>query len=154
MTLREIQGRASMGGAGDWSTFYGCILFARQAYVSLEVIRELTYLACLEAGDEAAGAEYRFSPFSMTQAYLANTGVEIGSVDDVTFADVHARGVLLAVIEGRDRAVRDTGTPILLRAGLSRSFEIPSKYEALEPVLIEHADAFVGLDVLGKGSDA
>jgi adenosine deaminase len=60
-----------------------------------------------------------------------------------------ARSLLVAVLGARDDAVRATGKPMLVRLGLSRTFESAAHYEALADVLPEHRDALCGLDVLG-----
>jgi len=86
----------------------------------------------------------------MTRDYLANQGVRVDLLDDVAFADVHARAVLQAVLAGRDEAVAKTGRPVRLRLGLSRTFESEGKYRAMGAVVREYAPELVGLDVQGK----
>ena len=53
------------------------------------------------------------------------------------------------MIAARDEVQAATGTPMLLRLGLSRTFESEPHYRALAAVVAEHARALVGLDVLG-----
>jgi adenosine deaminase len=72
----------------------------------------------------------------------------------VQFAE-RSRALLLAVLAARDRARRETGKPMLVRLGFSRTFESEPHYRALAKVVAEHASALSGLDVLGivSGSD-
>jgi adenosine deaminase len=86
----------------------------------------------------------------MTRDYLANQGVRVELLDDVAFADQHVRGVLQAVLEGRDAAAAQTGRPARLRLGLSRTFESEGKYRAMASVVREYAPHLVGMDVQGK----
>jgi adenosine deaminase len=53
------------------------------------------------------------------------------------------------VIDARDEAQRATGKPMRLRLGLSRTFESEPHYRALADMVVDHAPALVGLDVLG-----
>lgn len=145
-----IARRLVMAGPGPFEAFHACVLFSRRAYHSLEVVEELTRLACTEVLAEAGRCELRFGLYSMTRDYLANTGVAVDTVDDVTFAHVHARGVLEAVLRGRDRAAAETGVTCRLRLGFSRTFERPAKYEAMAAMVREHAGALCGMDVQGS----
>lgn len=146
----DLRPKVAMQGPAPFPVFYERIKFARQAYVSAEVIRELTRLSCLEAAAETDGFECRFSLFSMTKVLLENNAIAIDGVPDVAFADEHARSLIEAVIEGRNLAAATTGKRAVLRLGLSRSFERPAKYEAICAMAREYKDELVGLDVLGS----
>ena len=67
----------------------------------------------------------------------------------VEFAEQYARPILLEVNAARDAVQAATGTPMLLRLGLSRTFESEPHYRALGAMVVEHASSLVGLDVLG-----
>lgn len=137
------------GPSDDASVFYRCIVLARQAYVSVEAIRALAVLAFEEAAAETDGFELRVSLFSMTRTLLEQQGRVWRDVPPRDFAEAWGRPVLLAVLSARDEVQRRTGTPMLVRLGLSRTWESGPHYEALAEVIIEHARALVGLDVLG-----
>jgi adenosine deaminase len=132
----------------DASVFYQCIVRARAAYVSVEAIRALALAAFREAADDSDGFEMRLSLFSMARTLLENQGRAWREVPPVGFAEV-AQPILLAVIDARDEAQRSTGKPMRLRLGLSRTFESEPHYRALADMVVDHAAALVGLDVLG-----
>lgn len=133
----------------DATRFYECIKKARLAYVSVPAIAALSTRAFLEAAADAPdGVEMRISLFSMTRTLLENERVEWRELPPVAFAE-RAREVLLAVLASRDEAERSTGVRMLIRLGLSRTFESEPHYRALASVLREHARALTGLDVLG-----
>lgn len=136
------------GPTDDATVFYGCIVQARAAYVSAAAIGELARLAFLEAAGECDGFEMRLSLFSMTRTLLENEGVRWRDVAPVAFAE-RAREVLRAVVTARAQARAETGAPMLLRLGLSRTFESEAHYAALGRMAAEHAAELVGLDVLG-----
>ena len=145
----EVARALVMGGPTDDATvFYGCIVQARVAYVSVAAIAELARLAFLEAAEECDGFEMRLSLFSMTRTLLENEGQKWREVEPVAFAE-RAREVLRAVVQARDGASAQTGKPMWLRLGLSRTFESEPHYVALAAMAKEHAAALVGLDVLG-----
>lgn len=133
----------------DASLFYACIVKARTAYVSVAAIADLAALAFHEAATETDGFEMRLSLFSMTRTMLENQGIAWRSMPPREFADRHARDILLAVLAARDQAQRALGKPMLVRLGLSRTFESEPHYAALGDMITEHAGALVGLDVLG-----
>ncbi|MBF5045418.1 hypothetical protein FGE12_23635 [Aggregicoccus sp. 17bor-14] len=139
-----------MQGPGTFDDFYRCVLFARRAYASLDVVRELTRLACVEVAAEMDRCELRFGLYSMTRDYLANVGTRVETLAPVPFADVHARGVLEAVLAGRDAAERETGRRVRLRLGFSRTFESEPRYAAMADMVQEYTGALVGMDVQGK----
>jgi len=145
-----IASQLVMRGAGTFDDFYRCVLFSRRAYTSLGVVRELTRLACVEVAGEMDRCELRFGLYSMTRDYLANQGVRTDLLEDAPFADLHARGVLQAVLAGRDAAAAQTGRHVRLRLGLSRTFESEGKYRAMGAVVREYAPQLVGMDVQGK----
>lgn len=149
-TADELSTRLVMPApSDDANVFYGCIVKARAAYVSVEAIRALSLLAFHEAADDTDGFEMRLSLFSMTRTLLENQRGGWRDVSPVEFAEKHARPVLLSVISARDEVQRATGKPMVLRLGLSRTFESAPHYEALADMVREHAGALVGLDVLG-----
>jgi hypothetical protein len=117
--------------------------------VSVEAIRALAVLAFDEAAAETDGCEIRFSLFSMTRTLIENQGLVWRSVPPLVFAETYARPVLLAVCAGRDEVSRRSGKPILLRLGLSRTFESEAHYAALAAMVREHVSSLVGFDVLG-----
>jgi adenosine deaminase len=133
----------------DATKFYACIVKARAAYVSVPAIRALALEAFREAADDSDGFEMRLSLFSMTRTLLENQGRAWRELKPTEFSDSFARAVLLAVIEARDEAQREKGKPMLLRLGLSRTFESEPHYAALGEMVKEHAASLVGVDVLG-----
>jgi hypothetical protein len=133
----------------DATLFYQCIVKARAAYVSVDAIRALSVLAFREAADDTDGFEMRLSLFSMARTLLENQQRPWREVRPVDFAEQFARPILLAVISARDEVRTATGKPMLLRLGLSRTFESEPHYRALAAMVVEHAPALVGLDVLG-----
>lgn len=133
----------------DATLFYECIKKARVAYVSVPAIAALSEQAFLEAAvDSPDGFEMRISLFSMTRTLFENERQDWRAISPVAFAE-RAREILLALLATRDAAERATGVRMLLRLGLSRTFESEPHYRALAAVLREHAKALVGLDVLG-----
>ena len=132
----------------DATIFYACIVLARAAYVSVAAIAELARIAFREAADETDGLEMRVSLFSMTRTLLENEGVAWRQLAPVHFAE-RARSVLLGLLASRDDVQAATGKRVLVRLGLSRTFESELHYRALAEVVLEHAPALVGLDVLG-----
>lgn len=137
------------GPSDDASVFYRCIVLARQAYVSVEAIRALAVAAFEEAAAETDGFELRLSLFSMTRTLIENLGLRWRDVSPREFSERYARPVLLAVLSARDEVHRRTDKPMVVRLGLSRTFESGPHYEALGDVVLEHARELVGLDVLG-----
>lgn len=133
----------------DATKFYACIVKARAAYVSVPAVKALALEAFREAADDSDGFEMRLSLFSMTRTLLENQGRVWRDVKPVQFAEDFARPVLLAALEARDQAQREKHKPMLVRLGLSRTFESDSHYAALGEMVKEHAQALVGLDVLG-----
>jgi adenosine deaminase len=133
----------------DATKFYACIVKARAAYVSVEAVRALALEAFREAADDADGFEMRLSLFSMTRTLLENQKRVWRDVAPVEFASRFAQPLLAAAISARDEAQRATGKPMLLRLGLSRTFESEPHYVALGEMVREHAASLVGLDVLG-----
>ncbi|MBK6531481.1 MAG: hypothetical protein IPF99_18300 [Deltaproteobacteria bacterium] len=133
----------------DASVFYQCIVKARAAYVSVEAIGALAGKAFREAADDTDGFEMRLSLFSMARTLIEHQGRAWRDVAPVEFAERYARPVLQAVLSARDEASRETGKPMLVRLGLSRTFESEAHYRALAAMAREHAGALVGLDVLG-----
>jgi hypothetical protein len=132
----------------DASLFYQCIVRARAAYVSVAAIRALALAAFREAAEDSDGFEMRLSLFSMARTLIENQGRAWREVAPVAFAGV-AQPILRAVIDARDEAQRATGKPMRLRLGLSRTFESEPHYRALADMVVDHAPALVGLDVLG-----
>lgn len=133
----------------DASLFYRSIVLARQAYVSVDAIRALAVHAFEEAAAETDGVELRVSLFSMARTLLENGHVAWRDVAPVEFAERTARPLLLAVLSARDEVERRAGKRLLVRLGLSRTWESGPHYEALADMVSEHARALVGLDVLG-----
>jgi len=132
----------------DATVFYQCILKARAAYVSVPAIRALALEAFREAADECDGFEMRLSLFSMARTLLENQKRAWKEVPPVEFAEV-AREVLVAALSARDQAQTEKGKPMRVRLGLSRTFESEPHYRTLAGMVMEHAKALVGLDVLG-----
>lgn len=148
-TETELGASVVMGAPTDDATvFYRSIVQSRAAYVSVPAIAMLAKLAFLEAADECDGFEMRLSLFSMTRTLLENERLAWRDVPPAEFAE-RARAILVAVLDERDRAARATGKPMLVRLGLSRTFESQPHYEALAAMVKEHAPALCGLDVLG-----
>jgi hypothetical protein len=137
------------GPTDDASTFYRCIVLARAAYVSVEAVRALSVAAFREAAEETDGFELRVSLFSMTRTLLENLGQNWREVAPPLFAERYARPLLLAVISARDEVAAATQKPMVVRVGLSRTWESAAHAEALGDVIIEHSKQLVGLDVLG-----
>lgn len=137
------------GPSDDASVFYRCIVLARQAYVSVPAIRALAVAAFEEAAATTDGFELRISLFSMTRTLLENLKKPWRDVPPREFAETYARPVLLAVLSARDEVAAKTKKPMVVRLGLSRTWESGPHYEALADVVIEHAKQLVGLDVLG-----
>ena len=133
----------------DAALFYACIVKARSAYANVQAVRELSLHAFREAADETDGFEMRLSLFSMTRTVLENRGIPWRTLSPRDFADAHARPILLAVLAARDEAQREAKKPMLVRLGLSRTFESEPHYAALADMVVDHASALVGLDVLG-----
>ncbi|MFN7134630.1 MAG: hypothetical protein ACK4N5_21300, partial [Myxococcales bacterium] len=132
----------------DATLFYECIKAARTAYVSVEAIGDLARHAFLDTAAETDCFELRVSLFSMARTLLENQRQSWREVAPAAFAE-RARTVLLAVLAARDDAQRQTGKEMLVRLGLSRTFESEPHYRALADMAREHARALVGLDVLG-----
>jgi hypothetical protein len=133
----------------DTRVFYECIVKARAAYVSVAAIGALARAAFREAAEECDGFEMRLSLFSMARTLIERQGLAWREVAPVEFAERYARPILVEVIAARDEVQAATGTPMLLRLGLSRTFESEPHYRALGSMAVEHASALVGLDVLG-----
>jgi len=148
--VHEVAPALTMAGpTDDARVFYACIQKARAAYVRAEVIADLAERAFVEAAADATdGFEMRISLFSMTRTLLEHEGVAWRELSPSTFAE-RARAMLLLVLDARARAQASTGVPMLVRVGLSRTFESEGHYRALVPVLREHKAGITGLDVLG-----
>ena len=151
LTPRELAPRLVVGGADDAGAFYACIENARRAYVSVAAIGHLAGQAFADASAEADGVDMRFSLFSMTRTLL---GAKWRDVTPLGFAK-QAGAVLETVVAARDRVQRQRGVPMLLRLGLSRTFESEDHYMAMADMAVEHAASLCGLDVLGivRGAD-
>ncbi len=132
----------------DAGIFYNCIKAARVAYVSLPAVEDLAREAFLDTAAEADAFELRVSLFSMARTLLENTQVDWRALPPAEFAE-RCREVLLAVLRARDEARRQTGKPMVLRLGFSRTFESEAHYAAMAEVAAEHARELVGLDILG-----
>lgn len=146
----ELSTELTMGGpSDDASLFYRCIVLARQAYVSVEAIGALAVAAFEEAAADTDGFEMRLSLFSMTRTLLENQKKVWREVPPVEFAQTYARPVLLAVLGARDTVAAKTKKPMVVRLGLSRTFESEAHYRAMADMVAEHAKALVGLDILG-----
>lgn len=137
----------------DAGVFYDCIKAARAAYVSIASIEDLAREAFLEAAAETDAFELRISLFSMTRTLFENTGVDWRALPPVQFAE-RCREVLLAVLRARDAAREETGKPMVVRFGFSRTFESESHYAAMADMAADHAKELVGLDILGIVSGA
>ena len=136
------------GPTDDARVFYRCIVQARAAYVSVPAIRALASHAFAEASAETDGLEMRLSLFSMTRTLVENQGHDWRALAPVELAD-RAGPILAEVIAARDEVQAALDKPLLLRLGLSRTFESEPHYRALADMVVEHATALVGLDVLG-----
>ncbi|MBA3396442.1 MAG: hypothetical protein H0T89_27675 [Deltaproteobacteria bacterium] len=149
-TPAELVAEVTMAGpTDDAMVFYRCIIKARAAYVSVPAIGALARAAFREGVDDADGFEMRLSLFSMARTLIENQRLDWRAVTPTEFADRYAQQILIEVIAARDEVQAATGTPMLLRLGLSRTFESEPHYRALAAMVIEHARALVGLDVLG-----
>lgn len=133
------------GPPGDSAAFYRAIEYARKAYVSVAAVQDLAYETFLDAAAEVDALEMRASLFSMTRTLL---GLDWRAVAPTAFAE-RARTVLIGVLDARDRAERETGKRLLVRIGLSRTFESEPHYAAMADMMVEHAAHLCGLDVLG-----
>lgn len=148
-TADELRERLVLQAPSDDSTgFYTCIQRARAAYVHEDAIEALALRAFIEAAAETDGFEMRASLFSMTRTLFDHEHALWREISPTTFAE-RARDVLLRVLSARDQAMSETSKPMLLRVGLSRTFESESHYRAMAAMLVEHKDAICGLDVLG-----
>jgi adenosine deaminase len=145
----ELQPELTMAGPSDDAlAFYRCIQLARAAYVSEAAIADLAYRAFVEATADTDGVEMRASLFSMTRTLLEHEGAQWREVPPTQFAG-RAESILKRVVDEMARAMADTGTPLLLRVGFSRTFESAPHYEAMAEMLRDHKDDVCGLDVLG-----
>lgn len=149
-TEAELAPEVTMAGpSADAGVFYGCIVKARAAYVSVPAIAALALRAFREAAADSDGFEMRLSLFSMTRTLIEQQGGAWREVPPVVFAETWARPILIAVLDARDQVFAATGVPMVVRLGLSRTFESEAHYRALAAMVVEHAPALVGLDVLG-----
>jgi len=148
--VHEVAPALTMAGpTDDARDLFACVQKAPAAYVRAEVIADLAERAFVEAAADATdGFEMRISLFSMTRTLLEHEGVAWRELSPSTFAE-RARAMLLLVLDARARAQASTGVPMLVRVGLSRTFESEGHYRALVPVLREHKAGITGLDVLG-----
>ena len=148
-TAAELAPQLTMTGpTDDARVFYACIQKARAAYVSEAAIGDLATRAFVEAAADTDGFEMRVSLFSMTRTLLEHERCDWRALSPVAFAE-RARLLLLVVVAARDTAQRQTGKPMLVRVGFSRTFESEPHYRALGEMLREHRAAVCGLDVLG-----
>ncbi|HSD86302.1 MAG TPA: hypothetical protein VLB44_02265 [Kofleriaceae bacterium] len=149
-TPAELAAEITMAGpSDDASVFYRCIVKARTAYISVAAIGALARAAFRDAAADSDGFEMRLSLFSMARTLIENQHIDWRAMPPTEFAEHYARPILLEVIAARDEVRAETGTPMLLRLGLSRTFESEPHYRALGAMAIEHASSLVGLDVLG-----
>ena len=149
-TPAELTTQITMSGpTADPAVFYDCIVKARAAYVSVPAIGALATHAFREAAAETDGFEMRLSLFSMTRTLIEQQHQRWREVPPLVFAEQYARPILLAVLAARDLVFAETGVPMVLRLGLSRTFESEPHYRALAAMVREHASALVGLDILG-----
>lgn len=149
-TPAELAGAVTMAGpSDDTAVFYDCIVKARAAYVSVPAIGALARAAFRETAAETDGFEMRLSLFSMARTLIQHRGLDWRAVAPIELAEHYARPILIEVIAARDEVQAATGKPMLLRLGLSRTFESEPHYRALAAIVAEHAGALVGLDVLG-----
>ncbi len=148
-TAAELAGALVMAGPDDPSVFYQCIVRARAAYVSVEAIGGLARTAFREAAADTDGFEMRLSLFSMARTLIENQRLAWRDVPPVEFAERYARPILLEILAARDEVRAATAVPMVLRLGLSRTFESESHYRALAAMVAEHAAGLVGLDILG-----
>lgn len=145
-TVEELAPTLGMQGPpGDAAAFYQAIERGRRAYVSVAAIADLAYETFLDAAAEVDALELRASLFSMTRTLL---GPQWRAVAPLAFAE-RAREVLLGLLAARDRAQVTTGKRLLVRIGLSRTFESEAHYRAMGDMMVEHAEHLCGLDVLG-----
>lgn len=133
----------------DATKFYACIVKARAAYVSVPAIGALARAAFRDAAGECDGLEMRLSLFSMARTLVERARPDWRNVPPADFADAYARPILVEIIAARDEVQAATGIPMLLRLGLSRTFESEPHYRALAAMVVDHAASLVGLDVLG-----
>lgn len=148
-TEAELAPAVTMDGpSADAGVFYDRIVKARAAYVSVPAIAALAVRAFREAAADSDGFEMRLSLFSMTRTLIEQQGEAWKAVAPVAFAE-RARPILLAVLAARDQVFAETQVPMVVRLGLSRTFESEAHYRALADMVVEHAGALVGLDVLG-----
>lgn len=149
-TPEALASQLAMAAPSDDATvFYQCIVKARAAYVSVDAIRALSVLAFQEAADDTDGFEMRLSLFSMARTLIENQQKSWREVKPTEFAEQYARPILISVLSARDEVQKATGKPMLLRLGLSRTFESEPHYRALAAMVVDHAKSLVGLDVLG-----
>lgn len=149
-TPEELAGDITMTApTDDARVFYDCIVKARAAYISVDAIAALARLAFREAAGDCDGFEMRLSLFSMARTLIENQQRAWRDLAPIAFADDYARPILRAVVAARDEVQAQSGKPILLRVGLSRTFESEPHYRALGAMVVEHAASLVGLDVLG-----
>ena len=149
-TPAELVARLTMAEPSEKSdVFYACIVNARRAYVSVPAIGALARAAFRDAAAETDGVEMRLSLFSMARTLIEKDTPNWKAVPPIEFADRYARPILLEVIAARDEVQAVTGIPLLLRLGLSRTFESEPHYRAFGAMAVEHAASLVGLDVLG-----
>lgn len=148
-TAAELTAAVVMAGPDDPMVFYQCIVNARAAYVSVPAIGALARAAFREAAADCDGFEMRISLFSMARTLIERQGLAWRDLRPAVFADDYARPILAEVLAARDEVRAATGVPMVVRLGLSRTFESEPHYRALATVIREHARALVGLDVLG-----
>jgi len=149
-TPAELAAEVTMAVPSDDATiFYGCIVKARAAYVSVAAIGALARAAFREAAADTDGCELRISLFSMARTLIDNQHRRWRDVPPMELAEAYARPILREVLAARDEVVAATGIQMLVRLGLSRTFESEPHYRALARVVAEHAAGLVGLDVLG-----
>lgn len=149
-TPDELAGEVTLSGpSDDAGLFYACIVKARAAYVSVPAIGALARAAFREAAAEADGFEMRLSLFSMARTLIEHQRRDWRTVPPIELAETYARPILVEVIAARDEVQANTGVPMLLRLGLSRTFESEPHYRALAAMVVEHARSLVGLDILG-----
>ncbi len=149
-TEAELATDVTMAGpTTDAGVFYACIVKARAAYVSVPAIGALAERAFHEAAADCDGFDMRVSLFSMTRTLIEQQGRAWRDVPPLEFAEAYARPVLLAILAARDAAFAATGVPMVVRLGLSRTFESAAHYRTLADMVVEHAPRLVGLDVLG-----
>lgn len=148
-TADELATALVMAGPDDPSVFYQCIVRARAAYVSVGAIGALARAAFREAADDTDGFEMRLSLFSMARTLIENQKLAWRDVPPVEFAERYARPILVEVLAARDEVHAATAVPMVVRLGLSRTFESEPHYRALAAMVAEHASSLIGLDILG-----